>query len=222
MHSNNSLSSIRGLHCRAEKILSLLSCICVRLCVCYGCMCVTYPTQNGTPLNYRPSPKIPKNGREICLLVTSHSINWRFFKRRKGDNEILSTLLHQWHHHTSLHYTLTNITEFFDAALLWLFELQEPVNFAAHEFHLICELELTSENIIILLYIMSPRAVFTHILQFPWAWPKEEKKKKNWYQSAFIEHCKANKINSERVSTKGISKCKTLKSNKIQNRLEPG
>lgn len=102
------------------------------------------------------------------------------------------------------HYTLTNtqplITESFDAALPKLFELREPINFAAHELRLICELEFDfrrRHDLIICVHTCS--SVPSGLT------------KGNWYQSAFIEHIKTNKINSTRESIKEISKCKTVK-----------
>lgn len=103
------------------------------------------------------------------------------------------------------HIDLSMITESFDAVLLRLFELQEPVNFVAHELGLICDLEFDFRRLHKLIIHHDAEGCVHTCSSVPSGLTKGEKK---WYQSASTEHCET--INSKKA-TKGISKCKIVK-----------
>lgn len=140
MHRSHSLSSIRSLHWSAWTIISQLH---ASVGVCW-CLWETHLAKNWRSIKLQ----CPKDTKEPCeetsRSVPLHRINWRFFRRWNTHNEILSILLRQWHHHTLITpwQTRSHWSEgSFDDALRQLFELREPVNFAAHELRLMCELE---------------------------------------------------------------------------------
>ncbi len=128
MHNSHSLSSIRGLHLKSsEDPITVL----VYLCMCELAWDWHSIKMQDLMLQY---PKMPeKKGSEICLSVPLHSFNWSFLQ---DANDTTTHSLHSDKHRAIYHRILWCCV-----TALKLFELHEPINFAAHELSLICELE---------------------------------------------------------------------------------